>query len=150
MLVCGHWYSSFCKNYGQFHQIKFDCSWSTFLPLDSKSAGLTFVGTCRHCLGFDDLYISPIRLATKGLKSRLLPLTQCTTFILSDQNTKCSSDTSNACRTESANRNPNAAAINSSLGMLIDVNGATLDFAAINRTDTNPFLYRCLAYTTDP
>jgi hypothetical protein len=46
----------------------------------------------------------------------------------------------NACRTESANRNPNAAAIKSSLGMLIDVIGATLDFAAINRTDTNPFL----------
>ena len=63
---------------------------------------------------------------------------------------KCSSDSSNACRTESANCNPNAAAINSSLGMLSDVNGATLDFAAINRTDNNPFLYTCLAYTTDP
>jgi hypothetical protein len=38
-----------------------DCT-TLNLPLDSKSTGLTFVGTCRHCLGFDDLCISPIRL----------------------------------------------------------------------------------------
>jgi hypothetical protein len=88
-------------------------------------------------------------MATKGLIYRLLPLTQCTKFILSDQYTKYSSDTSNDCRTESANRNPNTVAINSSLGMLTDINGVTLDFAAINRADTNSLIYTCLAYTTD-
>jgi hypothetical protein len=66
-----------------------------------------------------------------------------------EPNTKYSSDTSNAYRTESANRNHNTASINSSLGLLTDINCATLDFAAINRADTNTFLYTCLAYTTD-
>lgn len=82
-------------------------------PLLRMSAGLSLVGTCRHCSGLVFLCTSPTLLATNGLKSRLFPLIHHKTLRLSDQNVTLFTSVSNAFDTDVASLTPSTPPINS-------------------------------------
>jgi hypothetical protein len=67
-----------------FHTL-LSASSETLIPRVAKSAGLSYPGTCLHCSGFVEFWISPILLAMKVLKLRLWFFPQYRTFVESVQ-----------------------------------------------------------------
>ena len=105
--------------------------------------------TYRQLAGSVFRWISPTRLATKGLNCRDAPLTQYQTSMLSVQKFHFRRGMSSTGPAASASRTPTIAAISSRRGTLMALSGATLALANTKR-DTTSSGYLLTRYATAP
>ena len=125
--------SSFLRKAGPSIQTSLSAKAMAESPLVGRSAGFNVPGTCRHCSGLDVRCISPIRLATNGLNSRLWLRTQYHTFSESVQKMVLSTEIT--FRIFWARRLERMAPISSNRGIVIAFTGDTRHFDAIRRDD---------------
>ena len=136
--ISGQSVSSFYRNWAPFSHLTDFKNGSMFDPREASSAGLSLELTYLHCLSWDSSQINETLLATKVWYLLVLLWIYPNTDVLFVQKTESLSSCCCSLLSIRSTFTASAAAVSSSLGIVICLRGVTLDFPRTNATQTLP------------